>query len=261
MPPLNLPGYVQGDQRTANGDSLITTDGAPVIPPPPPAVLLSGSGYQFIAAFSSGALEDSGVFPDSVTATFNATGQLTAQNGPNSYSTALLPGGSHAEFSTDGILAWGRWIGNVQMNSAGSTENFPGEQGYHYVVGIPTAVMPTSGGPWTYTLAGATSPTYGNGGTLPGSFSGTLSVTFAGTATVDAAFNITMPDATYGVTGRAVTSSATFGFVPVVTNCSSACGQVSGFFAGTSAERAGVGYWIQDSTGGRQIFGAAAFSR
>jgi len=58
-----------------------------------------------------------------------------------------------------------------------------------------------------------------------------------------------------------------FSFSPTVTGCfSSTCsGSVKGFFAGTTAERAGVGYHIGDFDSqtftSKDIVGAAAFKK
>ena len=194
-------------------------------------------------------------------AVFNSSGQLTSilfglENG----SGMLDAGGSHAEFGTDGTtIAWGRWIGNVTTMSDGSVSFGPNE-GLHYVVGVPTAVMPLSGTA-TYTLLGATSPTYvpGNVGSAPGSFAGTLNVDF-GALTVGMNLSVTMPDASYAIGGAADISGNKFfgnadafggGNISISgTNCSCSCSaRVDGFFAGTNASRAGLGYHIRNTRG------------
>jgi hypothetical protein len=76
-----------------------------------------------------------------------------------------------------------------------------------------------------------------------------------------------MPDRVYAWTGRASgTSSPFFSMSPSsVSGCASAgcTAQVNGFFAGASAERAGISYLISNdfaSSGGR-VGGAAAFKK
>lgn len=250
--------FAQGDQRTDSGANVLTA-----------GALLSGGGYS--AAFSYGANFD-GVFPSldlqSGSATFNGAGQLiefTATNGTYKLDPS---NGSNVDFGTDGILAWGRWVGTVSsIPGLLGSENYNSNQGLHYVIGMPTASMPTTGTA-TYTLLGATQPTYINGNTLPGTFGGTLSVDFV-KSTVNANFTVAMPDRTYGLTGSALISSATFSMTPLMSGCfSSNCsGFVQGFFAGTSAERAGVGYHIADSEPitaaviPKDIVGAAAFTK
>jgi hypothetical protein len=65
----------------------------------------------------------------------------------------------------------------------------------------------------------------------------------------------------------APTTTALFSFSPTVTGClSSTCsGSVQGFFAGPTAERAGVGYHIADSNPqtfiSKDVVGAAAFKK
>lgn len=76
-----------------------------------------------------------------------------------------------------------------------------------------------------------------------------------------------MPDLTYGMSVKgAPASTALFSFSPTMTGClSSTCsGSVQGFFAGPTAERAGVGYHIADfdpNIGTKDIVGAAAFAK
>ena len=52
--------------------------------------------------------------------------------------------------------------------------------------------MPTTGTA-TYSLIGATNPTYADGRTTPGTFSGTLGIDFAGNR-VSGSFNVAMPN-------------------------------------------------------------------
>jgi hypothetical protein len=202
------------------------------------------------------------------TATFDGAGRMTQLDFSSRTSTVytLESGGSQRDFGTDGVVAWGRWIGPVKVpGSILGTENYDANRGLHYVVGMPTPSMPQTGTA-TYTLLGATQPTYIDGSTLPGIFSGTLSVGFAKVTTVNANFTVAMPDRTYGLTGSAITSSANFFINPQVSGCiNSSCGGiVQGFFAGPTAERAGVGYHIGDvdQTGiNKDIVGAAAFKQ
>lgn len=264
MPPVNLPGYVQGDQRTPDGAPVLTTTTA--------TPLVSGSGYA--AALAFGVSGSAQVSSDSnVTATFDAAGQMTAVPNLLSQFYTLGAGGTHADFGTDGILAWGRWIGPVTGDNCGQctlNENYSANQGLHYVIGMPTPSMPQSGTA-TYTLAGATQPTYIDGSSTPGTLSGSLSVDF-GRFTVGTNLNVAMPDGKgYAMNNAAASiSGSTFSgsfFGPTqVTGtggaCSSGCSAlVNGFFAGASAERAGLGYKIDDSIASKSVVGAAAFAK
>ena len=273
MPPLNLPGYVQGDQTTSTGEPVI---GEPVITP----VLLSGSGYAVAMFYSdAGSLQtDVGI---DATATFDTAGQMTAVPNLQSKFFNQGAGGAHADFGTDGIIAWGRWIGPVTGDPCGDgcvlSEDYSANQGLHYVIGMPTPKMP-SVGTASYTLLGATQPTYIGGGSSPGTFSGSLDVNF-GQGTVGMKLSVIMPDLTapkgYAIgtdpnaPASASISGATFsgffsGLQVIGTGgaCSSGCSaDVAGFFAGASAERAGLGYKINDSLANTNVIGAAAFKK
>ena len=256
-PPIDQKGYVQGDQTTSTGEPVI---GDPLITP----VLLSGSGYAATLVFGVSGNSPQMSSDFNATATFDAAGRMTAVPNLQSQFYNQGAGGAHADFGTDGILAWGRWIGPVTGDWTGTgsvlSEDYNANQGLHYVIGIPTPSMPQSGQA-TYTLLGATQPTYFDGRTSPGTFSGSLSVIFGATALIDANFTVAMPDQTYGMNAKsAPTSTALFSFSPTVTGCTSTCsGSVQGFFAGANAERAGLGYQINDI--GKNVIGAAAFKK
>jgi hypothetical protein len=244
--PAPLPpeeGYVQGNQTEDDGTAVITGN-----------VLLSGDGFGGQFAYG-GNDRTTAVDQVSGSAVFNAAGQLTEFSEGRAVSYKLV-NGSHADFGTDGVLAWGRWVGEVSIG--GSSEIYSATQGVHYVVGAPTTTMPQSGMA-TYTLIGATRPTYVDGSSSPGTFAGTMDVDF-GRFVLTTNFTVAMPDRTYGMSGSTSVSSATFSLSsPAVSNCASSCtGYIQGFFAGANAERAGVGYNIYDT---KEVVGAAAFQR
>jgi len=206
-------------------------------------------------------------------AVFDAQGRLTSITDPaplgnNIVRAELGAGGTHAEFGTDGILAWGRWTGQVHFDGGegfgGFSEIYNERQGFHYVVGMPTTNMPTSGSA-TYSLLGATNPTYAEGSTAPGKFSGSLSVQFGATHSVDGNFRVDMPnDDTF--TWQLSTSTTKAFFIDSTTISGSACQsfcsiETRGFFAGAAAERAGVSYKIDNTSVGTGITGAAAFKK
>lgn len=264
--PSPLPAlleYVQGEQRAASGENILTT-----------GVLQSGSGYTAALAYSADTCGDFCIDPFIRTATgvatFNGSGQMTQMDASGRAPAVhtLLSGGSHADFGTDGTLAWGRWIDAASVpETLTGNENYGVNQGLHYVVGVPTPTLPASGSA-TYALLGATKPTYINGSTSPGTFTGSMSVTFGPSASIDANFLVAMPNATYGMSVKgASTSTASFSFAPTMTGCSSTgcSASVQGFFAGSTAERAGIGYHISDSDpqtlATKDIVGAAAFSK
>jgi hypothetical protein len=269
-PPPVQTIFTQGDQRTSDGTAAIG-----VVP------LVSGSGYAATIAFTSSFLA-SPTTNGNVTAIFNPAGQMTSATFSNGSNFVLDPTtGAHAEFGTDGILAWGRWTGDVsgKANFDGVipfSDTYSQNQGLHYVVGMPTPTMPVTGTA-TYAMMGATSPTFVDGHAAPGTFSGGLSVNF-GTQMITMGLLVNMPSAGVGYAiagntsyaGSSFNGSASFsGGVPssplaivgtTSTSCSCFCNaSVQGFFAGATAERVGLGYQIQDTTG--TVIGAAAFKK
>jgi FecR protein len=252
-----LPQFTQGDQRSATGAPLSL-----------PTVLVSGSGFATAAAFGVGGSPNL-LSGSSATATFDAAGQMKDVSfGGNVLK--LDPSGAQANFATDGILAWGRWVGLASLTCSGcSPQTYGPNQGLHYVIGMPTPTLPTSGTA-TYGLAGATSPTYVNGTTTPGSVTaGSLNVTFnPGTASINLVnLTVAMPNGFgYVMNGSTSTSSALFTITsPTVVGSGGACScgcfsnSAQGFFSGASAERIGLGYHINDSL--LQLLGAAAFKK
>jgi hypothetical protein len=261
-PPPVAPVYVQGDQVNPDGTAAIL-----------PSVLVSGSGFAASIAFAGGAtpgsLNSSNLQSGSnATAVFNPAGQLTdlTLNGQK-----YTMNGTQVDFGTDGILAWGRWTGQMTttLNTCGAagpatcSANFAPDAGLHYVIGTPTPIMPTTGSA-TYTLMGATAPTVADGSAAPGTFSGSLGINFA-TQAVSGNFNVAMASKSYGwsltttASNSLFSGSTTIGCGPTCA-CSCTIG-VSGFFAGASAERAGIAYHINDAGPNINIFGAAAFKK
>jgi len=272
MPPVNLPGYVQGDQTTSSGDPVITPPGTT-----PPGILTSGSGYAATLVFGDKASPNIAT-DTNATATFDAAGRMIAVPNLQGKFFNQGAGGAHADFGTDGILAWGRWVGPVTGDPCGDgcvlSEDYSANQGLHYVIGMPTPSMPKSGLA-TYTMLGATQPTYLDGSTTPGTFSGSLSVDF-GKFTVGTNLNVAMPDGRgYAIGGSAQISGSTFSGVQsfgqgtlttsgtggACTGTSGCNARVDGFFAGASAERAGLGYHINDLVANKDVIGAAAFKK
>jgi hypothetical protein len=159
-------------------------------------------------------------------------------------------GGTHAEFATvDGVLAWGRWIGQVNSSNLSPT------QGIHYVVGLPTPAGSVTGVSYTYNMIGATSPTAGNGGVTPGTLtsaslvgnfgSSTVNVSFAGnvvSAGTPLGFTVSNISGTIGNSGGATTFSASGSFSGSLSSGGST--SVQGFFAGSGATHAGFAYQL-----------------
>ena len=249
--------FSQGEQRTGTGAP------AGVAGTPP---LASGAGYA--AALAYGLVGDPAqrvALVDvhaSVIASFDGSGRLNEATASGSVYKFI---GTHAEFGSDGVLAWGRWTG--QINAGSAAEGYGPNQGLHYVVGMPTPTLPAMGAA-TYMLLGATSPTYLDGSTAPGKLTGDLKVDF-GLLKVGLNLNVAMPDGRgYAMGGNAqITGSGFSGQTGLTaTGSGGACMQgcaasLQGFFAGANAERAGVGYSVTDAFANKAVVGAAAFQR
>lgn len=270
--------FSEAEQRDAAGD-LVVVPPPPVVPPEPPVELISGPGYALAHALSyyqSWGL--TGVF-DNVTATFTGTSQLTQYDGAEG--GAL--GTANVSFSaTDGIIGWGRWNGGTTVDNGSGCCAHPLDlisgdpilgDAFHYVVGLPTPqadIDAMSNITASYSLIGGTLPTAdgfeGGIGTLNG---GSLTAYF-GSRTVDANLQISFPVASYDIsaTGMDINANSTFsggGTIAQATSgagCYSGCwGNISGFFAGANAARAGVAYSFDDYYVAGQVTGVAAFTK
>jgi hypothetical protein len=260
LPPQE-PVFVQGNEVDSSGGALIQTQFTP---------LVTGSGYAAALAYTL-AIDGDLPFLDGGEGSFLSSdavfdsGLMTAIKDPafnGNIASATLAGGTHAEFATEGgVLAWGRWIGPVTVDDGSIlNENYGPNQGFHYVVGLPTPVMPTNATA-TYTLLGATSPTFADGSVPPGTFSGKLTVEFfSGTTEVTGDFGVSIAGRAYSWSSFGSTSSSRFSLsTQSISGCSQCSAQARGFFAGTAASHAGVSYRIDDF--GDTILGAAAFKR
>ncbi|MEO8717457.1 MAG: hypothetical protein ABI423_04475, partial [Burkholderiales bacterium] len=265
LPPIGE--FVQGDERTTNGESVISA----------PVVGLGGSVLSgtmaYCCTFSSAQLA---TISDG-TATFDAAGRMTGISdaiGQNFFADPDVT--KIVDFGNDGIIAWGRWTGNVTGAASidglnAINEIYDANKGLHYVVGAPTALMPQIGTA-TYSLLGATRPTLTDGSASPGTFSGSLTVNFdVSNPIVRMNLNVAVGGLGYLINGNAGISGNTFsgsysdGAGMNGTNsssCLSGCSSsVAGFFAGAAAERAGLAYKISDSFAGKDVLGAAAFKK
>ncbi|HVL37162.1 MAG TPA: hypothetical protein VM489_15940, partial [Burkholderiales bacterium] len=267
LPPQ--PQFVQGEQRSPEGEPVLVSTPTPTTPFIPP--FQSGTGYAIADAYDG---FEGSLLP--ATVTFNASGQLTSYGYVDtfygySWSYELAPGGTQAEFGTDGILAWGRWTGDVNFCSSGEGcflwANYGPNQGLHYIVGMPTEVMPTTGDA-TYTLIGATRPTFSDGSATTGSFTGSLYVNYATGSINLTGANVVVGSNQYALgTNPGYIYGSQFYMYPTVTHtgshCTSGCyAGVEGFFAGANAARAGMAYSIVDwMEPGKDVSGVAAFAR
>jgi hypothetical protein len=257
-------GYVQGNQTEDDGTAVITGD-----------ALVSGGGFAVSVVLFDSLFQGPRVMSSSdATAVFSGTSLIEVDFNNPFDGGKLALNGQVIDPRSDGIIGWGRWVGDVTQTlnvcdgpCTPTVVSYGPNQGLHYVIGTPTASMPNVGTA-RYSLLGATSPTYVDGRTLPGTFSGDLSVDFV-KLTVGMSLNAAMPGGvTYMVGGStAITGStfdAPFGTL-AVTGTSGVCSlgncnaSVQGFFAGSAAERAGLAYTINDPNNSANVVGAAAF--
>ncbi len=212
-----------------------------------------------------------------------ALGTCSAQWCLTRFRTKLLDAGS------TNAVSWGRWAdGSMRFTFLGTGVEIPltENQGVHYLIGVPTADMPTSG-TVQFTLQGATQATFADGRSGAGTFSGQAAVQFGlhsanSTTKVGLVGTVTMPsDAAYsfqsagGVTNPAgsdivMTSNNQFrGNLSINANSNNnqlGCGHnqscratINGGFFGAQAGTLGVQY---DLTGrGGTINGVAVFRK
>ncbi len=191
-------------------------------------------------------------------------------------------------------LAWGRWVnGTARVSLIGleSTRKLGANNGMHYLVGVPTVTMPTSGTAY-YAVAGATSPTFASGAVAPGSFTGQGLVQFAAGLETRIGFKgdmtfgsgehyhvfsngarldsngrlVEIGDSQIRMTGR-TTFSGSLGVVSVGGGDRLGCAgghcqaKVDGGFYGPNAASMGVGYSVGKPGGGDTINGVAVLHR
>jgi hypothetical protein len=202
---------------------------------------------------------------------------------------ACLSRGSavHADAGSDPYMSWGRWTaGSAKVTMLGFTSNVAlGEnQSIHYLVGVPTVTMPTSGS-FRYELLGSTSPTVSDGSMAPGTFKLNAAVQFSsGEATrIGLEGNVKMGSAQFNVTTAGglgnpkdseltMRGTSTFGGTlvtqPNAGNPTFDCGQagcrvrIDGGFYGPEAARMGLGYAIVDPAApGRTISGVGVLEK
>ncbi len=246
----------------------------------PPAGLTSGSGHALAFA---GRYDPDGTYPftevlPNVTATFSSTSQLTEYSGGSEEDGAL--GTASVSFSAaDGTIGWGRWNGGTTTGDSPHPLNLTGDTGdtFHYVVGIPTPqadIDAMSNITATYSLLGGTRPTAdGSEGGLGTLNSGSLTAYF-GSRTVSTNLQISFPAVggnpvnTYDISATSLsinnnsTFSTTSGTATGGNTCYNGCNaNISGFFAGANASRAGVAYSFEDSSATGNVAGVAAFTK
>ena len=201
---------------------------------------------------------------------------------------------SVAEAGHTADVAWGRWVnGTARVTVIGlqSNRHLGANNGVHYLVGVPTVAMPTSGTAY-YTVAGATAPTFASGAVSPGTFTGQGLVQFAagqdtriglrgditfqsgehyqvfsnGARVDDNGRLVAIGNSQIRMTGR-TSFSGTLGVSSVGGGDRLQCAggdcqaKVDGGFYGPNAASMGMGYSVGKPGGGDTINGVAVFHR
>ena len=165
--------------------------------------------------------------------------------------------------ATDGIIGWGRWVGNTNPNGTAPGPLAPGV--FHYTIGKATPALRLPPGQASYILMGYTKPTSSdlnstgwnvNSGNLVADFSVSQVSINMQVANATTTYDVSGPA---NITGSTFSGTNIFTSTPTVGACiSGVCNTaVQGFFAGDNASRAGLSYEIQGAS--ENIQGAAVF--
>ena len=246
---LNDDKYSSSEERESSGDVT-------AIRP------RMADGNGFAVRYASGA---SSALVSNATTDFNKSGMALRTFA----SAALSDAGSTdtVEFGNDGTIGWGRWT-NGTATVEGNSQTFSANQGLHYVVGLPTAAMPSSGS-FSYSLLGATSPTVVSGSVAPGTLTAaSFTANFlAASGSISSALAVSIGGSNYTITGTGGVLGNEFSGSLSGTGGGCGTGGCSGTlignFFGTSAERAGMNYSFSGGTGlpSETIIGAVALKR
>ncbi|MES2413636.1 MAG: FecR family protein [Pseudomonadota bacterium] len=216
---------VAGNQSNAEGKAAIVTDNK---------VVNSGTFTNLYLRANFGASSGSSTNATTVTPSSSSvvleSGKVVSftDTTPNFTYTPNSVGSfaSRGALANNNFVGWGVWVTGIKTNNNTNPTTSTAADGLHYIVGQPTAVMPTTAGTLNYTLVGHTAPTSGaNVGTLNTAL---FSVDFLGS------MNITISTSFGSVNTAGLTRSGA--------NFSTTGGSVVGSFFGPNAESAGLVY-------------------
>lgn len=210
----------------------------------PLPALPAGGSYTFVY---SGFRTDSSLLYDGpigdVTAGFDDAGALVKVldgGGDHDLASPVVAGG----FSLDGVIGWGRWSSGAGLLD-GASESFGN---LHYLIGkASTAGDLAALGSFTatYGIVGSSFPTDQNGnvGAAP---SGSLQASFSAGAISALSLNMNVPinGNVHVLNSGSWSPSGDSGFSMDLSGAS-AFGSAKGFFAGSGASHAGIGYQFQ----------------
>jgi hypothetical protein len=189
------------------------------------------------------------------------------------------------ESGVDGDTSWGRWTsGRLELRVLGLPTGITltANHGVHYLIGTPSATVPTSG-VFGYSLIGATAPTLSGGVVSPGVFTGQAGVAFGPgqPARIGLEGSVAIGGASYGFatsggasdpTRSALSTGAGYGFSGTLQASQSGSGPltcgaagctvgVQGGLFGPNAARLGLSYQVQAPAGGSTISGVGVFAQ
>jgi len=273
-PPGPLPTFVAGNETGGEGRPANLIPPSPPSPAPMPVIpLASGPGGLGAAHITTGGSISAGLLGGNLT--FAGTGELT-QFADSTFPMMGYSGGTPAEFGADGIIGWGRWVGGVQTDSAGSPTSLAS---MNYVTALNTTPVTATSIVRGYASFASTAPVIvsASGSVVatgsPNSVTGTLSVNFpslTGGGSLTYSLNIPVAGQAFSVNGSATQYSGAgfLGASSTITSTGSACtpactgsipfgDAIQGFFTGSAAERAGANYGFSSQLG--QVSGAVVF--
>jgi hypothetical protein len=265
--------FVVTEQRNQSGSPAVVGDTGHAMQPAPGAPGFSGTpGFSGavtgLAALSSVGVgefanivecDDPGFCSGGATITFDSGGYKRLDCG--SFCFIDRNAATNIEVgSVAGVIEWGRWTGGpIQAGGFYEGLTFGPNQGFHYVVGVPASPMPLSG-TGTFTLLGATTPTFsdGTGGGLgagsmtggsasvnflTGSISASMQLAFNGGSGINN-YSLTMASGAFSPGSTGISGSGTMAHTGGTLNvCGTSCpAQFVGFFAGSNASHVGLGY-------------------
>ncbi len=180
----NVGGTSGGGENTGGGHT-----GGDTPPPVEPHPVLGetgtigGKASVSVAGLRGGTLSSGDLQRSGTYRLANADGVATLQSigARCPYVNCVSQGSANvAEAGSTAYTAWGRWTSGTVLRTVlflPQPVSIGKNQGVHYVVGVPSATVPTHG-VFGYALIGATSPTLSNGSIAPGSFEGQAAVQF-----------------------------------------------------------------------------------
>jgi hypothetical protein len=228
----------------------------PPPPPPPPAQALSLAAQYYTPPTSSDPYGTLYPISNTITPTLDSSEKLTQFTDATRLFQAntAVSGGSLGTVSNGDFIGWGLWTSGTR-NALATPGTLTAISSLHYVIGQPTAVMPTTTGTSTYTLVG---------GTVPLSYSGASGTLFS---TSNLAVDFVLGQLTaniYTTLGNIVGLTAIFSNTSPGTFSGSSGGgttSVNGLFTGANAEHAGLVYtapYPNGSFSGAAVFAAPA---